>query len=329
MLRSLVSILIAAGVVAVLGAQDPPLPPEQGGEEQAVFRGGSELVRAYVTVTDRDGRLVTTLRQDDFEVRDEGKAQPITLFVNLPRTIRLITMLDVSGSMLGNLPLLRNGTVELVKYLRRDDLARIGTFGKDVVISPTFTRSAAELLAALPKEIDPEAPTPLWRATDRAIEAFGRRAGDAEGDARHVVVVLSDGYDSGMTNFKDKFVTQGDVIERARRQDVMVYGIGMRSRGRPQVPGLGVGGLRAALETGLPDPGLARVAEETGGGYVESNLGDDLGRAFARVAEELRSQYLIAYEPPKRDGKVHDIEIRVKQGGMKPRARKQYVAPKS
>jgi hypothetical protein len=71
------------------------------------------------------------------------------------------------------------------------------------------------------------------------------------------------------------------------------------------------------------------VAEETGGGYTEIRLGEDLGAAFARVADELHSQYLLGFEPPKRDGKVHDIDVRVSQRGMKPRARKSYVAPKS
>ena len=323
MVRSLVTVLAAASLVAAAGAQD-----QEQLQDQTVFRGASELVRAYVTVTDRNGRLATTLRQEDFEVRDEGKVQPITLFVNQPRDIRLIVLLDVSGSMQGNLPLLRSGTAELVKHLRRGDTARIGTFGKDVVISETFTRDARELVAALPSAIDPQAPTPLWRAIDKAIDSFGRSAGSAEGDARHVVLVLSDGADSGMTNFRDRFVTQGDVIDRGRRQDVMVYAVGMRSRGARSVPGLGVGGLQAALSADLPDPQLARVAEETGGGYTEINFGDNLGLAFAQVAEELHSQYLIAYEPPRRDGKVHEIEIRVKQGGMKPRARKSYVAPK-
>jgi Ca-activated chloride channel homolog len=324
MVRTLITVLVAASLVAAAAAQDQEQPPEQ-----TVFRGGSELVRAYVTVTDRNGRLVTTLRQEDFEVRDEGKAQPITLFVNLPRSIRLIVLLDVSGSMQGNLPLLRNGTAELVKHLRPDDLARVGTFGKDVVISETFTRDARELVGALPSAIDPQAPTPLWRAIDKAIESFGRPAGGAEGEARHVVLVLSDGADSGLTSFRDRFVTQGDVIDRARRQDVMIYAVGMRSRGARSVPGLGIGGLQAALSADLPDPQLARVAEETGGGYMEVNFGDNLGLAFAQVAEELHSQYLLAYEPPRRDGKVHEIDIRVKQGGMKPRARKSYVAPKN
>jgi hypothetical protein len=77
-----------------------------------------------------------------------------------------------------------------------------------------------------------------------------------------------------------------------------------------------------------PDPGLARVAQESGGGYTEIRLGEDLGVAFARVADELHSQYLVGFAPPKRDGKVHDIEVRLTQRGLTPRARKSYVAPK-
>ena len=109
----------------------------------------------------------------------------------------------------------------------------------------------------------------------------------------------------------------------------MIYAIGMRSRGsRPMVPGIGRGGLQAMLTADLPDPGLARVAQETGGGYMEIRFGQDLAAAFARVADELHSQYLIGFAPPKRDGKVHEIEIRVSQRGLTPRARKSYVAPK-
>jgi hypothetical protein len=81
------------------------------------------------------------------------------------------------------------------------------------------------------------------------------------------------------------------------------------------------------LTADLPDPGLARVAEESGGGYTEIRFGEDLGAAFARVADELHSQYLLGFSPPKRDGKVHDVEVRVSQRGLKPRARKSYLAP--
>ncbi len=70
-------------------------------QQDQVFRGTSDAVRVFVTVMDGDGRLVTNLTREDFEIRDEGKPQPITLFDNTPQPIRLIVMLDVSGSMVG------------------------------------------------------------------------------------------------------------------------------------------------------------------------------------------------------------------------------------
>jgi Ca-activated chloride channel family protein len=292
--------------------------------QQPTFRGATDVVRIFVTVTDGDGRLVTTLMRDDFEVRDEGKPQPVTLFDNSPQPIRLIVMLDVSGSMQGNLPLLRAASDQLFSRLREGDLARVGTFGNDVSISPTFTRDRAVLAAALPRDIAFDAPTPLWRALDEAMDAFGD-----EGNGRRVVLVLSDGHDSGPIAFQRRFVSQVEVIERARREDVMVYAVGMRSRGnRPLQPGIGAKGLHDMMTADLPDPGLGRVAEETGGGYAEIRFGQDLAAAFERVAEELHSQYLLGFAPPKRDGKVHDVDVRLKTRGLKSRARKSYVAPK-
>ena len=307
---------LAMGVIGVLGAAG----------QQPVFRGTGDAVHVFVTVTDRDGRLVTTLSRDDFEVRDEGKPQPITLFDNTPQPIRLIVMLDVSGSMEGNLPLLRGAADQLFARLRPDDLVRVGTLGREIVISPSFTRDPDELRKALPTAIAPDAPTPLWRAFDRALNAF---KGEGEGDARPVILMLSDGKDSGPVGFRQPFVSQAEIIDRARREDVMVYAIGMRSRSRqPMQPGIGRGALQAMVTADLPDPGLALVAEQSGGGYTEIRFGQDLGAAFATVADELHSQYLIGFAPPKRDGKVHEIDVRVSQRGMKPRARKSYVAPK-
>src|SRR5215207_5417267 len=221
---TLILCLLAAIGVA---AQQPP-----------TFRSGSDAVRVFVTVTDRDGRLVTTLAQRDFEVRDDGKPQPITHFDNTPQPIRLIVMLDVSGSMEGNLQLLREASDELFTRLRPDDMARVGSFGRDVDVGAGFTRDLRALRAALPRSIAPDAPTPLWKAVDEAITALG-----TEKDMRSVILVLSDGKDSGPISFRQRYVSQAEVIERARREDVMVYGIGMRSRGRRGPPGLGPGGL--------------------------------------------------------------------------------------
>lgn len=318
---------VSAGIVAVCAASALAAVPQQ----QPVFRGSGDAVRVFATVTDRDGRLVPHLEKDAFEVRDDGKPQPLTQFDNSPRPIRLVIMLDVSGSMHGNLPLLRDASEQLLARLSPDDLARLGSFGQNVTIGPQFTHDVRELEASLPQEIPPDAPTPLWRALNEAMDSFGDDA-----NLRRVVLVLSDGKDSGPFDLRHRTYSQGDVIDRARTDDVMVYAIGMHSR--PQRPGggmlggggaIGPGSLRQALLEDLPDPGLARVAEETGGGYTEIRYGEDLGAAFARVADELHSQYLLGFAPPRRDGKVHHIDVRVSGKGMKPRARKSYVAPKS
>jgi VWFA-related protein len=306
--------VITACVLGVTGAASP---------QQPVFRGTADTIRVFVTVTDRDGRLVTTLTQDAFEVRDEGRQQPITVFDNSPQPIRLVVMLDVSGSMEGNLPLLRAAAEQLFARLLPDDLVRVGSFGHEVTIASSFTRDLITLRNALPDAIASDAPTPLWRALNEAIQAF-----DPGADERRVVLVLSDGKDSGPIDFRQRPVSQGEVIDRARALDVMVYAIGMRSRSRqPIQPGIGPGALRGMLVDGLPDPGLARVAEETGGGYAEIRFGQDLGAAFAGVADELHRQYLIGFAPPRRDGKVHEIDVRVNDRGLRPRARQSYVAP--
>ena len=315
MIRFLTGGALAVWMLGAVGVAQP---------QQPIFRGAGDAVRVFATVTDSDGRLATTLTQSDFEVRDEGKPQPITLFDNTPRPIRLIVMLDVSGSMEGNLPLLRAAAAQLFARLLDEDRARVGSFGHEITISPTFTRDPAELRAALPSMIAPDAPTPLWRALDEAISAL-----KSDSEERRVILVLSDGKDSGPISFRQKFVSQVEVIERARAEDVMVYAIGMRSRSsQSRAPGIGPGGLQAAMLADMPDAGLARVAEETGGGYTEIRSGQDLAAAFADVADELHSQYLIGFAPPKRDGKVHEVELKVAKKGLKPRARKSYVAPR-
>jgi Ca-activated chloride channel family protein len=312
--RTLTSAILAACVLGGAGGATA---------QQPVFRGTGEVVRVFVTVTDRDGRLVTTLTQPDFEVRDDGKPQPITLFDNTPRPIRLIVMLDVSGSMNGNLPLLHAAAEQLFTRLQPRDAARLGTFGHDITISPSFTRDVNDLRRALPPAIAPDAPTPLWRALDEAITAFGDT-----GEDRRVVLVLSDGKDSGPIGFRQRYVSQIDVIDRSRDEAVMIYAIGLRSGRRPMQPGIGPGGLQAMLTADLPDAGLARVAEESGGGYTEIRFGQDLVASFAAVVDELHSQYAIGFAPPTRDGKTHKVDVTIAKGGLKARGRKSYVAPK-
>ena len=142
-----------------------------------------------------------------------------------------------------------------------------------------------------------------------------------------MVLVLSDGKDSGPIGFRQPFVSQAEVIDRARSEDVMVYGIGMRSRGADAAHW--AGGLPGGADGRSAGPRASRWWPRRPAAATSRLVGQDLGEAFARVVDEFHSQYLIGFAPPKRDGKVHEIEVRiVSQRGLKPRARKNYVAPK-
>jgi Ca-activated chloride channel family protein len=291
--------------------------------QQTVFRTTSESVPVFVTVTDKDNRLVTDLKQEHFQIFDNGKAQQITAFDNTPQPIRVIVMLDVSGSMAMNHQLLRDAAEQFLKRLRPEDLARVGTFGDEIKISPAFTKDAAELRAALPAEIPRSGQTPLWKSLDQAMDEFKGV------DGRHVILVMSDGKDAARRAIREKFIGQLEISDRAQRDEVMIYGIGLHSRGGlPMGVGIGGGGIGAVLADGYPDPGLGTVALDTGGGYLEIRPRDDLATAFARVADELHSQYLVGFTPTNRDGKRHKIEVKVNVRDMKPRARKAYEAPK-
>lgn len=296
------------------------LAAQAGSQQAPVFRGATAIVPVFVTVTDKASRLVTTLTNDDFTVLDNGRPQVLTLFDNSPQPLHLIVMLDVSGSMYGNLPLLRSASEQLFARLRPDDQARVGSFGATIAISPTFTHDAAELIAAVPTESPVSAPTPLWTALDEALDALKGIEG------RRVLLVLSDGKDTGSPGFGRGFATGPQVGIRAQDEEVMIYAVGLRSRSAPGAGARGFG-FGGALLADLPDPGLAGLALETGGGYFEIKPSDDLGATFTRVVDELHGQYLLGFSPPDRDGKRHKIEVRLRPRDLTPRARRNYQAP--
>ena len=126
------------------------------------------------------------------------------------------------------------------------------------------------------------------------------------------MLVFTDGEDTASR------IGAGDVTERSRAQEVMVYSVGLENEFMN-------GGRRTRT---TPDRGLRRLSDETGGGFfmLSFKQKDDLGATFTRVAQELHSQYVMGFTPETLDGKVHKLEVRVKQPGMTARARKSYVA---
>jgi hypothetical protein len=82
-------------------------------------------------------------------------------------------------------------------------------------------------------------------------------------------------------------------------------------------------------QTTHPDKGIRRLADATGGGWFQLSKADDLNSTFTRVADELHRQYVLGFTPAVLDGKLHQVDVRVRQPGMKARARKSYLAARS
>jgi Ca-activated chloride channel homolog len=319
--------LLSAPVVfvALILTWSMPVPARQEGPPQ-VFRTGANTVAVYATVTDRQGRLVPDLEREDFEIRDNGRPQPLTLFSNDIQPITIVVMLDRSGSMRQNFRLIEAAGEAFVRRLNPEEKARIGRFAERIQIDPEdFTSDQEELVRFLRTELQQQGPTPLWNAVDEAITSLRGEEG------RRVVLMFTDGMDNPM-NLRLNNRTVMDVMRRAQLENVMVYAIGLEST-MPAPPSRGsfsggFGGANRLLSVERPDPGLALIAAETGGGYFELTRAEDLASTFARVADELHRQYALGFEPPKLDGKVHKLDVRVKQPGMRARARKSYLAAK-
>lgn len=310
-MRGLAAFLVAATLAAGLQAQSSPA--------STVYRSPVDLVPVFATVTDARNRVVSGLAREDFTVRDNGVAQDLTVFDRAPRPMRLVLMLDVSASMRSSLNLLREACEEVFKRLRPGDGVRIGTFGREITLGPTFSDDVEALRRALPAEINMRALTPLWRAVDVAMNAL------EDADSRPVLMVFSDGRDSGPSP-GEREVTRAQVLARAAREGVMVYAVGLHSFGASAPPS-GMA-MTARTADARPDPGLAVLATGTGGRYFEVDVDParDLGAAFATAMDELRGQYLLGFRSAN-DGAVHQIDVAVSQPGVSVRARRTYQAP--
>jgi Ca-activated chloride channel family protein len=304
-------------VLAYIGVQSSA-PAQQ----QPTFRTGAKTVAVYATVTEKDGRLIPNLTRDAFEIRDNGKPQPLTVFSTDVQPVSVVVMLDRSGSMRGNTGLVERAAEAFVRNLGPGDAARIGTFADRIVIQPEgFTSDQNALLRILQSDQPVTGPTPLWNAIEQAIAAVKEREG------RKVVLVFSDGGDAP-ANFTVNNSSIMDVMRDAQQDDVMVYAIGLQTTvllGRNPRGGMGAMGSMTSVR---PDPGLARIADETGGGYFELTRAEDLSTTFAGVADELHHQYALGFEPPRLDDRIHKLEVRVTQPKLKVRARKEYFAGK-
>lgn len=301
-MKTAVCLLAAAATLAAVptgpgGGQARP-------SQQPIFRAGTKMVPLYATVTDTNGRLMPGLGREDFEVLDDGKPQSISVFSSEQQSITVVVMLDTSGSMTPNIDLVKQGAEQFFLRLLPGDRGQLGDFNDKVQMLSEVTGDRDELIAAL-QRVDFGNPTRLWDGVEAGLDSLQGLEG------RRVVLVFTDGSDNSSK------VGFGQIMDRARTEEVMVYAIGLRG----EEPGPYGQPMRTR-----PDRNLRRIADETGGGYFELDERAQLTSTFTRVSEELHSQYIIGFSPQARDGRLHKLELRVKRPGMVARARKSYVA---
>jgi Ca-activated chloride channel homolog len=300
-IRSIASFLVAVALAVLpLDAQNP-LPQPSPGQK---FKVSTNSVALYVTVMDSDKRLVPDLIQEDFEVYDNGKLQTITAFDNKPLPITVVVMLDSSGSMTLALDLVKRAAEQFLLRLMPEDQGMVGAFNDKIqFMQDAFTNSRDDLVRSL-KDLDFGYPTRLYDAVNQSMAQLKGIPG------RLVVLVFTDGDDNASK------VGAGDVTDRARAEEVMIYSIGLQNdyfNGQQRV-------------RSQPDRGLKNLSAETGGGFFLLKKTDELGPTFTRVAQELHSQYVLGFSPQVLDGKVHKLDVKLKKPGMTARARKSYVA---
>lgn len=248
-----------------------------------------KLVNLFVNVTDRTGAIVGGLTQEDFAIAEDGRAQQIAVFERqseLP--LNLTLAIDTSGSVRKDLTEEAFAARQFAHALMRpQDKMSLLQFATEVRELTPFTNKVSQIDRGL-GQLRSDYATALYDA----IYLGSRRLGQTEG--RKVLVLVSDGGDTARNT------TYADALEQALRNEVMIYSI-------IDVPieasaGRDLGGEHA----------LITLAEQTGGkSYYVSDGG--LSKAFAKVSEDLRTQYLLAYYPhhQEKGRNFHRVEVTV------------------
>ena len=265
----------------------------------AQFATGVQLVEIYATVTRPDGSAVTGLKASDFEVLEDGAAQPISVFVAGEFPITVALGVDRSFSMAGEpLRLAMRASQTFLRALKPKDRSMVWAIADGAEVIAPLDSPRDEQLLALAK-LTPWSTTALHDSVITALERLEPERG------RQALVLFTDGSD------RYSSASVADVLERVRRSNALVYGIG-------------VGKTRAPI--------LAEMAAVSGGRSVQVRNAEALEPALTAIARELQQQYLLGYAPPPRrsgsDARWRSITVRLtRPDGARVRARDGYVAP--
>jgi VWFA-related protein len=311
---------MAAMVAWTLAA--PALPQEPAAQGQTI-KTQVNLVNLFVTVRDKNKRILGDLKQEDFKIAEDSQDQKIAFFskeVALPVTLGLLLDTSVSEQFL--LSAVQDaGSSFLRRILRKGDEALVMSFDSDVDLLSDFTDDHAQLDRAVRRARINTAdagsiggnPGPIGsrQITGTALyDAIYLACGEKlNGEAgRKAIVIVTDADDHGSK------VRIEEAIEAAQRTDTVIHIILVAD---PRYGGANTGAAR-------------KLADETGGRVLSASSEKKLMQAFDEISEELRSQYTLGYYPSNsaRDGKFRKIKVETANHELKVLARKGYYAPK-
>ena len=304
-------LLLSVAFTAAVSAQKPtptPTPDETGPTK--VFE-----VRLPVTVTQKKN-LITGLKRGDFLVFEDGVQQEVTFFsdekTNPP--VYVGVLMDTSPSTIGQLGFSKEAAknfIYTVTRLRKDKAAFM-TFDHDIVLRQDFTDKLDLLDRAVDKVKETGSQTALYDAVWQFSDEKLRNV-----PGRRVIVIITDGDDTfSRADLKD-------AIDIAQRTETTIFGISTKAGFLGTVPGVEAGTVK---DKG--DKLLTQLCEDTGGEVFFTGNMLELEKAFKKISEELRSQYLITYKPANQnyDGRTRKIEVRFTD---KERADKYKIRTKS
>jgi Ca-activated chloride channel family protein len=315
-LRILIPFLLIISASVISGQNSQPQDPRP----QMTIRMDTDLVAIDVTVTDRNGNYVRDLRIDEFQLFEDGKPRKIEFFKitdqsALTRPLAVVFALDLSGSLKPDeIKTLREASLKFTELMKGESVFAAMTFNYKVKILQNFSNDPRKLMQAFENLPRFEGSTRIYDAIDHAIGMLNRKGPRVRNGrpVRHVIVVISDGFDSA------SIIDRKEMVRRARAAGITVYSITLPSY---------LFSVTRATERVITPLDATRIVEMTGGRDFPADTGD-FTPIFKALAEEIRASYALAYYPELRDGKYHELRVQTSRPEVQLRVnRTGYLAP--
>jgi Ca-activated chloride channel family protein len=310
LINVMATMVVAAAVGVGAAGQQQPAP---SAPPVATFKSSVDLVRVSAVVRDKKGRFVRDMSVRDFEVLVGGESRRIQEFRHDDSGVSIALLFDVSGSMESKMGQARETAEHILSWMNLEgDEAAVFTFDTRLEEVAPFTAGLRELPAKL-HSVAPFGATSLHDAVAQTAEKAATREG-----LRRAVVVLTDGRDNASR------LSPGEVSGIASSIDVPVYIVGIV----PAIDNPSADISPTTYERSALTGPLSDLAFWTGGrAFVASSIADR-SQTARQIVDELRHQYLIAFESSGRPG-WHPLVVRARDKDLTVRARSGYFAGQS